>query len=155
MPPLDASRLRVFVAEDDPAILELLTVRLDLAGYLVGVARDGAEAVERVTGFRPGLAILDVNMPRLDGFGVLRFMRARPALASVPVLMLTARNAPSDIASARAEGADDYVCKPFDDKTLLMRVARLAGRRRHRAPPTPPRPVAVPETVEEDDVFLI
>lgn len=116
---------RVFIAEDDRNLLELLTTRLGLAGYETSFGRDGWEALEGIHSTRPAAIVLDVNMPRLDGFGVLRHLKKSPAVANIPVMMLTARNAPGDIREAIAQGAKDYLAKPFNDAMLLARVARL------------------------------
>ncbi len=124
MPP-SARRQRIFIAEDDRNLLELLTTRLGLAGYETLFGRDGWEALDGIHSSRPAAIVLDVNMPRLDGFGVLRHLKKSPTAAKIPVMMLTARNAPSDIKEALALGARDYLAKPFTDAMLLARVARL------------------------------
>jgi two-component system OmpR family response regulator len=123
--PLEGRRQRVFIAEDDRNLLELLTTRLSLAGYETRFGRDGWEALDGIHSTRPAAIVLDVNMPRLDGFGVLRHLQKSPAVANIPVMMLTARNAPDDIKEALALGARDYLAKPFSDAMLLARVARL------------------------------
>jgi len=123
--PLNARAKRIFIAEDDRNLLELLTTRLGLAGYETSFGRDGWEALEGIHISRPAAIVLDVNMPRLDGFGVLRHLKKSSAVASIPVMMLTARNAPNDIREALALGAKDYLAKPFNDAMLLARVARL------------------------------
>lgn len=122
---LEARRRRVFIAEDDRNLMELLTTRLSLAGYETAFGRDGWEALDGIHNTHPAAIILDVNMPRLDGFGVLRHLRKSPSVANIPVMMLTARNAPGDVKEALALGARDYLAKPFSDAMLLARVARL------------------------------
>lgn len=124
MPPEPRPR-RIFIAEDDRNLLELLTTRLGLAGYDTVYGRDGWETLDGVHSTRPAVLLLDVNMPRLDGFGVLRHLRKSPRVAHIPVMMLTARNAPDDIREALALGASDYLAKPFTDAQLLARLARL------------------------------
>ena len=124
MPP-EPRPTRIFIAEDDRNLLELLTTRLSLAGYDTAFGRDGWETLDGVHSTRPAAIVLDVNMPRLDGFGVLRHLRKSPQVAQIPVMMLTARNAPGDIKEALALGARDYLAKPFTDAQLLARVARL------------------------------
>ena len=133
MPPEARSR-RIFIAEDDRSVLELLTTRLGLAGYDTVFGRDGWEALDGIHSTHPAAIILDVNMPRLDGFGVLHHLRKSPRVAHIPVMMLTARNAPGDIKEALTLGARDYLAKPFTDAQLLARVARLLR----------PRPVSTP-----------
>lgn len=133
--PLETRRRRIFIAEDDRNLLELLTTRLALAGYDPAYGRDGWEALDGIHNTRPAAIVLDVNMPRLDGFGVLRHLRKSPDVAGIPVMMLTARNAPGDIREALALGARDYLAKPFTDAQLLARLARLL-RPRPSSPPT-------------------
>lgn len=120
----EAPRRRVLVVDDDRAILELVATRLTLAGYDVFSARDGREAVERVRALRPHAMVLDLNMPEVDGFGVLE--RLGPSTtASLPILVLTARHSSKDVQRAIALGARDYVAKPLKEGQLLLRVARL------------------------------
>lgn len=123
--PLEARRRRVFIAEDDRNLMELLITRLSLAGYETAFGRDGWEALDGIHSTHPAAIILDVNMPRLDGFGVLRHLKKSPSVANIPVMMLTARNAPGDVKEALSLGARDYLAKPFSDAMLLARVARL------------------------------
>jgi two-component system, chemotaxis family, chemotaxis protein CheY len=126
---LERSPPRIFVADDDRAILELITIRLDLAGYLTSQARDGWEALEGIYTSRPAAIVLDIGMPRLDGLGVLRHLRKTPGFANLPVMMVTARNTPMEVRSAMELGARDFLAKPFDDAQLLSRVARMLRRR--------------------------
>jgi DNA-binding response OmpR family regulator len=134
---LEKSKPRIFVAEDDPATLELIITRLSVAGYDVYYARDGGEAVGAIMACRPHAAILDVNMPILDGFGVMRTLRDNPSVnARMPIMVLTARNSPEDVRRAMQLGARDFLSKPFKDAQLLDRVARLL-----RAPPAAAKPV--------------
>jgi two-component system OmpR family response regulator len=132
---------RIFIAEDDESILDLLVTRLRIAGYHTTQEKDGLAALEAIKRNPPNACILDVNMPRLDGFQVLARMRADPLTAHVPVLILTARRAPDDIKTAIRLGATDYLSKPFNHEQLLARVARLLRRR--SPPPDPNRVVLV------------
>jgi two-component system OmpR family response regulator len=120
---------RIFIAEDDDGILDLLVTRLRIAGYHTTQEKDGVAALEAIRRNPPSACILDVNMPRMDGFQVLKRLRADPLTAHVPVLILTARRAPDDIKTAIRLGATDYLSKPFNDEQLLARVARLLRRR--------------------------
>jgi len=120
---------RIFIAEDDESILELLVTRMRLAGYHTSQERDGLSALDAIKRAPPAACILDVNMPRLDGFQVLKRLRADPRTAHIPVLVLTARRAPDDIKTAIQLGATDYLSKPFNDEQLLARVARLLRKR--------------------------
>lgn len=128
MPPSERRARRVLVADDEPYVLELIVTRLSIAGFEVRAAKDGVLAVDRLTDFRPEALVLDINMPRLDGFGVLSHMRAQGLSDRVPTLVLTARNAAEDVAKAIQLGAKDYLSKPFRDDQLIARVGRLFNR---------------------------
>jgi len=124
---------RVLVVDDDPHIVELIVTRLGLAGFETHAARDGNEAIQRLTQFRPEAMVLDINMPVLDGFGVLAHMQANGLSARTPTMVLTARNNAGDVARAVQMGARDYLSKPFNDALLLQRVRRLLSRPRAAA----------------------
>ncbi|MBW8304496.1 MAG: response regulator [Brevundimonas sp.] len=119
------AKSRILVVDDDPMILELLVTRLELAGYQVVTARDGHEALKRIAAAQPHAMILDVNMPRLDGFGVLRHLKSTERGQSLPVMVLTARYQASDVQEAIRLGAKDFLAKPFTDNQLFLRVGRL------------------------------
>ncbi|MBU1376409.1 MAG: response regulator [Alphaproteobacteria bacterium] len=121
---------RVLVVDDDPNIVELIVTRLSIAGHETRLARNGADALQRLADFRPEAMVLDINMPVLDGFGVLAHMKAQGLTARTPTLVLTARNNREDVAKAVQMGARDYLSKPFDDAQLLQRVGRLLARPR-------------------------
>ena len=146
----DARGKRIFVAEDDTAIAELLTTRLEIAGYRVNAARDGASALRLILANPPAAVILDVNMPRLDGFSVLRALRGHAACARTPILMLTARKSAADVKQARDCGANDYLAKPFDDRQLLARVERLLRQGR----PPAGALASGAETAEDSSTFI-
>lgn len=132
----EPQRRRILVVEDDPMIRELITTRLELGGYQTFVASDGFQGLTSLAEVRPAAMILDINMPRLDGFGVLKRMRALGV--AVPTIVLTARNQPDDVRAAISLGARDFLAKPFRDEQLLARVARLL--RKPTAAPQPPAP---------------
>jgi DNA-binding response OmpR family regulator len=129
---------RVLVVEDDAFLLELITTRLELAGFDTRSARDGSQALQRLTEFRPEAMVLDINMPVLDGFGVLIHMQAQGLIEKTPTMVLTARNSPEDVSKAIKLGARDYLSKPFKDEQLIARVGRLLARSRAVAAPTRP-----------------
>lgn len=116
---------RLLVVDDDPMILDLLVTRLELAGYHVAAARDGRDALNRLPDVKPHAMVLDINMPRLNGFEVLRQLQASRRILSVPTMVLTARHQTSDVQEAIQLGATDFLAKPFKDALLLQRVARL------------------------------
>ncbi|WP_309643855.1 response regulator [Phenylobacterium sp.] len=132
------------MVDDDPMMVELLTTRLELAGYHSCYARNGRDALERLPHVRLAAIVLDINMPELDGFGVLERLRDQGSLKYLPTMVLTARNQPDDVKRAISLGARDYLAKPFQDQTFLVRVARLVGRPK----PAPTQGVPVPGAPE-------
>ena len=124
----EAHRPRILVVEDEPMVLELITTRLELAGYQTFGARDGYQGLGRLQEVKPAAMILDINMPHLDGFGVLRHMQISGEIKRVPTMVLTARNQTDDVKQAISLGARDFLSKPFKDEQLLARVARLVRR---------------------------
>jgi DNA-binding response OmpR family regulator len=130
MSTIDANaRQQILIADDDPDILELVAFRLSRAGYDVVKAADGEEALAKATEHRPDLAVLDVMMPKMDGYDVTRQIRAGEATAGIPVILLTARVQEADIARGFEAGADDYVKKPFSPQELRARVQAVLRRR--------------------------
>ena len=119
----------VLVADDDHDILTLVSFRLERAGYDVVAARDGEEALRLALERVPDLAVLDVMMPKLDGYEVTTRLRQNRATRRMPVILLTARVQEADIARGFEAGADDYVKKPFSPQELGARVQAILGRR--------------------------
>lgn len=115
----------ILAVDDEQNIRRLLEVNLQRAGYRVTMARDGQDALEKVSQSRPDLVLLDVMMPRIDGFEVLRRLKANPGTAGIPVLMLTAKAQDADIFNGLRSGADFYLTKPFHPTELLMWVKRV------------------------------
>lgn len=116
---------RVLVADDEPGIARLVQVTLEHHGYVVTCARDGQEAYAALRDNPFDLAILDVMMPYLDGFSVLKSLRTEFGVTKMPVIMLTAKTADADIYRSYQFGADLYLPKPFDPSELLSFVGRL------------------------------
>ncbi|MCU7728351.1 response regulator [Actinoplanes sp. KI2] len=115
---------KVLVVDDDPAICRLLMDVLELDGHEVHVAIDGAHGVQAYMALRPDFVVLDVMMPRLDGYGVLREIRAMET-ARVPVLLLTAL--PDCSSRGRASGADYFLAKPFTADEVLYLIDGVLG----------------------------
>jgi two-component system OmpR family response regulator len=124
------SEARLLVVDDEPNILELLATSLRFAGFEVTTATNGREALAAARSSRPDLVVLDVMMPDMDGFDVVRRMRGEGA--TVPVLFLTARDATEDKVAGLTVGGDDYVTKPFSLEEIIARIRavlrRAAGR---------------------------
>jgi DNA-binding response OmpR family regulator len=120
----------VLVADDDADIVRFVEVNLRLEGFQVVTARDGEEALTKALELEPDVVLLDVLMPRIDGYTVCARLRADHRGAAIPVILLTANFINADQETARRSGADDFVVKPFDPCELMARVRALvtAGR---------------------------
>jgi two-component system, OmpR family, response regulator MprA len=118
--------MRILLVDDEPALRQSVARSLRFEGYAVTTASDGREAVDVLGTARPDALVLDVMMPRLDGLGVCRWLRA--AGDRTPVLMLTARDAVQDTVAGLDAGADDYLAKPFAYDELLARLRALLRR---------------------------
>ena len=112
----------VLVAEDDADILDLVELRLRQEGYDVITARDGQEALRLAGERRPALALLDVQMPRVNGYDVTRRLRADAATRAMVIIILTASVRDTELARAFEAGADDFLRKPFSPSELAARV---------------------------------
>jgi DNA-binding response OmpR family regulator len=119
----------VLAADDDEDILELIAFRLEHSGYTVLQARDGEEALDLARTSRPDLAVLDVMMPKIDGFEVTRRLREDDSTTRMPIILLTARTQEADVQRGFDAGADDYIRKPFSPQELGARVQAILGRR--------------------------
>lgn len=118
---------RVLVVDDDPALTSVLKRGLAYEGFAVDIAASGKDALVLARERLPDLVILDIMMPGMDGLEVLRRLRA--ADPQLPILMLTAKDAPADQVQGLTEGADDYVVKPFSFEVLVARIRALLRRR--------------------------
>lgn len=125
---------KLLIIDDDPALLGLLKLNLEIEGYEVYSARDGIEGLRCAFAHRPNLIILDVMMPRMDGWTTCQRLRQ---MGDTPIIMLTAKGAPQDRVKGLSEGADDYVPKPFDMEELLLRIEAVLRRAERPAPEKP------------------
>jgi DNA-binding response OmpR family regulator len=125
----DMANARILVVDDDQVIQQLLKVNLELEGYEVEVASDGEEALLLYGAFQPNLVLLDIMMPKLDGWEVSRRLKEGPDGGSVPIVLLSARAQDSDVRRGSEIGVAAYVTKPFDPIALLELVAELLARR--------------------------
>ncbi|MFZ4804354.1 MAG: response regulator transcription factor RpaB [Synechococcus lacustris] len=115
----------LLVVDDEPAVRRVLAMRLQLAGYNVVCAEDGEQALELFNKEQPDLVVLDVMLPKLDGFAVCRRLRAESA---VPIIFLSALDAIAEKVAGLDIGADDYLSKPFSPKELEARINRILRR---------------------------
>jgi DNA-binding response OmpR family regulator len=130
-----AEGARVLVVDDDPLLVRLVRTHLEKAGYKVSTAADGEQALEVAANELPDLVVLDLMIPKLDGFEVCRRIRE---FSLVPVVMLTARGEPVDRLRGFEMGADDYLAKPFVPAELLARVRAVLRRSQQGSPPSTP-----------------
>ena len=126
---------KILVVDDDVNICELLRLYLEKEGYTVSIVNDGESAVKSFGEIQPDLMLLDIMLPRLDGWQVCREIRAR---ANTPIIMLSAKGEVFDKVLGLELGADDYIMKPFDSKELVARVKAVL--RRYQAVPKPEVP---------------
>jgi DNA-binding response OmpR family regulator len=117
--------MKVLLVDDDLDLLTVTGFALQQAGFLVVTAPDGPAALEVFRREQPDVAVLDINMPRMNGFELAQKLREK---SRIPVLMLTARSEEEDVVKALSLGADDYLTKPFSPKILLARVKALLRR---------------------------
>lgn len=119
---------KVLVADDDPDILTVVKINLELDGFEVETAVDGEDALQKATANPPNVIILDIMMPRMDGLTALHRLRSQAATAAIPIILLTARGLPEDRVRGLELGADDYITKPFDITELAARVRAVLRR---------------------------
>ena len=122
------SRIRIFVVDDEKDLTDLLHYQLGKEGFEVKFANNPFEALGKARDFNPDLIILDVMMPDLDGFQLLRMIRSDNLLQKVPVIMLTAKSGVEHRIKGLEQGADDYLGKPFDSQELVLRIRSILKR---------------------------
>ncbi|HEY7252005.1 MAG TPA: response regulator, partial [Methylomirabilota bacterium] len=116
---------RILIVDDTPANVHILQTRLAAHGYDIVTASDGEEALAAVLAAQPDLILLDVMMPKLDGFEVCRRLRADTALPFIPIIMVTAKSDPKDVVAGLEAGGDEYLTKPVDQAALVARVKSM------------------------------
>ncbi len=116
---------KILAVDDERHIVRLVQVNLQRAGYEVVTAYDGKEALEKVEAEHPDMVILDVMMPYMDGFEVLKQLRKNPSTRELPVIMLTAKAQDQDVLQGWTTGADCYLIKPFNPLELISFVKRI------------------------------
>ena len=119
------SSYRILIADDEPHIRQILRFTLERAGYQVYLASDGEDALKQAAELKPNLVLLDVMMPKVDGYEVCRKMRQDFSLNQIPVIMLSARGEQRDRVAGLEGGANDYLVKPYSNEELLLRVKNV------------------------------
>jgi len=125
-------RKRILVVDDEIYIVHILEFSLTMEGYSVLTASDGEEALQVIERERPDLVVLDIMMPRLDGYEVCRRLRATEEYRSLPVILLSAKGRSIDRDAGLQAGADDYIIKPFSPRKLLEKIRELLERQELR-----------------------
>jgi DNA-binding response OmpR family regulator len=120
---------KVLLVDDEDALRRVMKDLLEREGYIVAEARDGVQALDQVDRFGPDVIVLDLNLPGLDGYGVLSHLRSRPATVSIPVIVLTAKSDEDNEVRVFQLGADDFLTKPFRARALSARIDAVLGRR--------------------------
>ncbi len=120
----------ILVVEDEEDIANLISFNLERAGYAVDIAHDGHSGLQRILKNQPNLVILDLMLPGIDGYQVLKEMQRDSRSHAIPVLMLTAKSQIDDRIKGLESGADDYLTKPFSPKELILRVQAIIKRNR-------------------------
>ena len=124
----DRSEVRVLVVDDEPEILQLVVPLLRNEGYTLFEAEDGDEAIELILVERPHVVVLDVMMPGMSGWEVCRYVRSRPELNDIKIIMATGIGEETNAATSPLYGADDSLDKPFRLEVLAQKVAKLASQ---------------------------
>ena len=121
------NRKRVLVVDDDKGMLKIIEARLLHSGFEVELAQSGGQAIEILKKRLPGVILLDIVMPEMDGFETLSKMKADRKIRSVPVIMLTSKSESEDVQRAMSMGAKDYIVKPFNPAILMDKIRKTTG----------------------------
>jgi len=116
---------KILIVEDEPSLLKLESILLTLKGYEVKGVEDGQAALDAVATMKPDLLLLDIMLPKINGFEVCRQIKANEATCHIPVIMLTAKKSNEDLAKGKQVGADDYITKPFKSENVINTIQRL------------------------------
>ena len=118
----------ILLVDDEPDLLESLAIRFKASGYNVLTAVDGLDALQKARTLSPNLIILDLMLPKMDGYKVARLLKFDNRYCHIPILILSARGQDLDKEMGKNAGADDYMVKPFDSMDLISRVERLLAK---------------------------
>lgn len=132
----------LLVVDDDLDTLKLVGTTLEKQGFIIHAAKDGQEALDKVIETKPDLILLDVMMPKMDGYEVTRRLRANPQTANIPIILFTAKAQVDDKVAGLDAGADDYLTKPTHPAELVARVRNILKRPATSMPPLPPEPAS-------------
>ena len=116
---------KILIADDKPEVVELVRVTLEREDYEIVDASNGKEALKKARLEKPDLILLDIVMPKMDGFEVCRKLKKDPEIKDIPILMLTAKGQEGDKKRGREVGASDYITKPFSPSALLIKIEEI------------------------------
>ncbi len=122
-------RKKILVVDDEADMVALLSFNLKRAGFAIGTAADGVEAVRKTRSLTPDLILLDLMLPKLDGFSVCEILRRNASTAGIPIIMLTSLSGELGRLAGLDCGANDYMTKPFSPRQLVSKVAGLLKKR--------------------------
>jgi DNA-binding response OmpR family regulator len=118
---------KILVIDDEPELSKAIAIRLKASGYDVITAQDGVEGLEKAKSSKPDLIVLDILMPKMDGYEVCRLLKFDEKYKSIPIIMLTAKAQDIDRAIGKKVGADDYLTKPFETQDLIGKIKKYLG----------------------------
>lgn len=118
---------RILVVDDEVHLVDMVKIRLEAAGYSVICAHDGQEGLDKVKKEKPDLIVLDLMLPKMDGYKVCGLLKKDSRYAKIPIIMFSARAQDEDVALGRELGADAYITKPFEPKVLMDKIKQLIG----------------------------
>lgn len=125
---MEGSPIKILIADDEPDIVEIISFHLEKAGYIVASAKDGSEAIEKAKQFQPDCIILDIMMPKRNGFEVCEYLRSNKEFDNTFIVLLTALNDEASHIKGLELGGDDFVSKPISPKVLVSRINALYRR---------------------------
>ncbi len=125
---MSEDKKRILLVDDEEDLVAALSVRLEASGFEVLVATDGLEALKKSRTDNPDLIVLDLMLPKMDGYKVARLLKFDKRYSHIPILILTARGQDSDREMSRKVGADDYMVKPFASSELISRLRKLLAK---------------------------
>ncbi|MEO0098024.1 MAG: response regulator [candidate division WOR-3 bacterium] len=134
----EKKKKKILLIEDEVNLQELIKFRLEEAGYEVLIAGDGLSGLSLVRTQKPDLVLLDLMLPKLDGYTICRLLKMDDATRGIPIVMVTARTMPQDRERGLEMGADAYITKPADFTTLLAKIEELTKKETKKAESTPP-----------------
>jgi len=125
---MNENKKTILLVDDEPDLLESLAIRMKASGYNVLMAIDGLDALKKARTLNPDMIILDLMLPKMDGYKVARLLKFDGRYSHIPILILSARGQDLDKEMAKNAGADDYMVKPFESSDLLSRTERLLAK---------------------------